>query len=339
MVGEEATPAPAVSITDIWMARRRLRQYRGPTPTVLLASVGTRRCAPTVLKLETVSQVGSFKWRGALNKMLCLPPDVLRRGVTTFSTGNHGIAVAFAARELGVPAFVCVPAVVGRSKLERLRALGAGLDLEAANQDEAAQRCRELAEAHGLTVVEPFDDPAVIAGQGTIGLELLDDHPDLEAVVVPVSGGGLVSGIATAIRANSPSTRVVGVGAAAAGSMFASVRAGRVVAAAETETLADSLLGGLGPDNRYTFDTVCRLGVEMLQVDETEIADAMMYLMGQGIAVEGAAAVGVAAVLGGQVDAAGPVAVVASGRNLDIADLGRFPLAPNGDGSVDDLSC
>jgi len=319
-----------VSVADIWAARRRLRPFGEPTPTVVLPGGAGRGGAPTLLKLETVSPVGSFKWRGALNKMLSLPSDVLRRGVTTFSTGNHGIAVAYAARELGVPAFVCLPATVARTKLDRLRALGAGVDLKAATQEEAAQRCRELQAEHGLTIVEPFDDPDVIAGQGTIGLELLDQHPDLEAVVVPVSGGGLVSGIAAAMKANSPATRVIGVGAAKAGSMFASVQAGRVLEVAEGETVADSLLGGLGSDNHYTFEMVCRLGVEVLQVEETAIVEAMVHLLRRvGLAVEGAAAVGLAALLGGQVEASGPLAVVVTGRNMDIGEVQGFPVLPS----------
>lgn len=307
-----------VTVGDVWEARQRLRPYGRPTPTMSLPETVARRGSTTVLKLEALSPVGSFKWRGAFNKMLSLPQDLLRGGVTAFSTGNHGIAVAYAARELGVPAFVCVPATVGRAKLERLRALGAGVDMSAADQDGAAQRCRELQEEHSLTLVEPFDDPEVIAGQGTVGLELLEEHPDLEAVIVPVSGGGLVSGIAMAIKANSPGTRVIGVGASAAGTMSSSLRAGRPVVVAERATLADSLLGGLGPANRYTFDLVQRLGVEMVEVGDDQIADAMRYLLLQaGLAVEGAAAVGIAALRSGLVNCGGVVAVVVTGRNVD----------------------
>jgi threonine dehydratase len=275
--------------------------------------------AEIVLKMESMSDVGSFKWRGALNKMLSLPGEVAERGVVTYSTGNHGIAVAAWAKRLGIPCQVCVPSDVGAKKLERLRELAVQIDMESLDQEQAAKRCYELADQNAMTVIPPFDDPEVIAGQGTIGLEVLSQCPDVDVIVVPVSGGGLVSGIGIAVRASRPDVRIVGVCAEKAPTMFASVHGGRPVAVEESTTVADSLRGGLGTPNRYTFDLVRALGIEMVQVSEADIEAAMrMLLLKGGLLVEGAAAVGLAALIARGFDFGGKkVVLIVSGRNVD----------------------
>ena len=318
----------ALGIADVDAARTRLSSFSSPTPVVAFDELSRRLGAQVMLKMESMSDVGSFKWRGALNKMLSLPDEVAKRGVITFSTGNHGVAVAEWAKRLGIPAQVCVPRDVGGAKLRRLRELGVTIDMESPDQESAAMRCDQLAQASAMTVIPPFDDPDVIAGQGTIGLEILAQVPDVEVIVVPVSGGGLLSGIGLAVLARRPDVRVIGVGAHNAPAMYASVQAGRPVVVDESTTLADSLRGGLGAANRYTFNLVKDLKIEMAQVSEIEIATAMRLLFAEsGLVVEGAGAVGLAALLGAKLDIAGKrVVVVVSGRNVDndqISDLLR----------------
>jgi Xaa-Pro dipeptidase len=310
---------------DILRARERLERHAIVSPLFGSSELSSVLGAEILLKMESLSDVGSFKWRGALNKMLSTDREQLQRGVVTYSTGNHGIAVATWARRLGIPAQVCVPGNTDERKLQRLRNLEAVIDTEAADQDQAATRCYELAHQRGLMVIPPFDDPDVIAGQGTIGLELLSEAPDLEVIVVPVSGGGLISGVGLASRTISPGVRIVGVCAENAAAMYESIRTGRPVAVTESATLADSLCGGLGPSNRYTFDLVRRLDVEMLKVSDSDIEAGMgLLLETNGFVVEGAAAVGVAAIAAGHLDVSGKkVALVISGRNVDVALLKR----------------
>ncbi len=304
---------------DVLEARDRLSEYESPTPMVVLDEFSSKLDAQVVLKMESMNHVGSFKWRGALNKMLSVPRDQLERGVVTYSTGNHGFAMAEWAKRLGAPAYVCVPQDVGAAKLERLRDLEVAVETDSLDQNQAAERCYQLAEERGLTVIPPFDDPYVIAGQGTIGLEVLEQVPDVDVVVVPASGGGLLSGIALSIRASRPDVRIVGVCAENASEMWASVRAGQPVAVEESATLADSLRGGLGVSNRYTFNLIKDLGVEVVKVSESDIKRAMRtLLLERGMVVEGAGAVGLAALSAGELNVTGKkVVVVVTGRNVD----------------------
>jgi threonine dehydratase len=276
------------------------------------------------LKLETVQPTGSFKVRGAANALLALQEaGESPRGVVTFSTGNHGRAVAFVGRRLGLPVTVCVAETVPETKLAPLRASGAELRVEGATQDEAALIARDLASHHQLALIEPFDDPHVIAGQGTIGLELAEQLPGLDSVLVPVSGGGLVSGIAVVIKALRPHTRVIGVCADSAPAMFDSVRAGRPVASPERATLADSLRGGVGTENHWTFDLVRAHVDDLVVVSEGQIKGALLHALHEhGLVLEGAGAVGIAALQASLAVGLGScTAVVLSGRNGNVADL------------------
>ncbi len=322
----DLTKASMPNYLDVLEAGDRLSGHASPTPTLVFDELSSKLGAEIVLKMESMSDVGSFKWRGALNKILSLPSEVAKRGVVTYSTGNHGVAMAEWARRLGIPAQVCVPKDVGAKKLERLRGLGVRIDMDSLDQDQAASRCYELARETGATVIPPFDDPHVIAGQGTIGLEILTQLPDLDAVVVPVSGGGLVSGIGLAVRAYRPDVRIIGVCAENAAAMYASIQVGRVIAVEESATLADSLRGGLGAPNNYTFDLVSDLGIEMVQVSEVDIEEAMRTLLQtSGLIVEGAGAVGLAAIMAADLDLAGKkVVVVVSGRNVDADSISNL---------------
>ncbi len=272
------------------------------------------------LKLENLQRTGAFKIRGAANKLQSLSPEQRERGVITVSSGNHGRAVAYVARQLGMQAIVCMSSRVPANKVDGIRQLGAEVLVEGDSYDEAERHAAALQEERGLTLIPPFDDPDVIAGQGTIGLELLEDLPQMDIVVAPLSGGGLLSGIALAVKSADPAIHVIGVSMERASVMFHSLKAGRPVEMEEEETLADALAGGIGLDNRYTFEMVRELVDEVILVTEEEIARAMAFaLVNHHLVVEGGGAVALAAVLQGRVKGAGKnMAVVISGGNVDI---------------------
>ncbi|WP_460412961.1 pyridoxal-phosphate dependent enzyme [Thermus oshimai] len=303
----------------MWIARRRIAPYVRLTPVELSPLLSEQVSASVWLKLEALQLTGSFKLRGAANKLLRLDPEVQRRGVVTFSTGNHGLAVAYMARTLGLEATVCVSRKADPAKLTAIRRQGAKLAVYGESQDEAEAYCYWLAEQRDLTVVKPFDDPEVIAGQGTMALELLEALPGLKAVLVPVSGGGLAAGVGMVLKSVDPSIRVIGVSMEGGAAMYHSLQRGSPVALPEVDTLADSLQGGIGQGNRYTLALVRRYVDEWVLVSEEAIGQGMAFLLGEHrLVVEGAAAVGVAALLEGRLDGLmGDVAVILSGRNVD----------------------
>ncbi len=269
------------------------------------------------LKLETEQPTGSFKLRGAANKLLSLSEAERERGVVAMSSGNHGRAVAYVAGRLGVPATVFVSGRVPRHKQEAITALGAEVVVGGADLDAADAAARRLVSEQGRTWVSPFDDAAVIAGQGTIGLEILDDLPGVADVVVPLSGGGLISGIALTVKAGAPATRVVGVSQERGPAMYESLRAGRIVPVVEEDTLADALAGGLGEENLHTMAMVADLVDDIALVSERQIAAAMAWaLSAEDLTVEGGGAVGLAALLAGVVRPRPPAVVVVSGGNV-----------------------
>ncbi len=244
----------------IWRARQAIAPFIRRTPLVRSEALSARLGRNVHLKLETLQTTGAFKLRGATNRILQLSDAERERGVVAVSTGNHARAVAHAARVQEVSAVVCMSPLVPRNKVEAVQALGAEVQIVGRNQDEAEVVARQLAAERGLTFVSPFDDPFVIAGQGTIGLELLEDLPALDCVLVPLSGGGLIGGIALALKCADPEIRVIGVSMERGPAMALSLAAGRPVAVEEEASLADSLGGGIGLDNRYTFALVQRPG-------------------------------------------------------------------------------
>lgn len=313
----------APSFRAIYRARRLIAPLVRQTPLLPSPQLSEQLGVPVYLKAETLQETGSFKVRGAANKILNLDQAAQRQGVVTASTGNHGRAVAHVARELGIPAVVCLSERVPEAKVAALQRLGAELVIEGEGQDEAVERAESLSQSRGLTFVHPFDDPLVIAGQGTIGLELLEAVPEPATVLVPLSGGGLIAGIALALKSVSPATRVIGVSMERAPVMYQSLQAGSPVTLPEEETLADSLLGGIGLDNRYTFPLVQQYVDEVLLVSEAEIAAAMRFLLEEAhLLAEGAGAVGVAAILSERVSVAGSnVTTIVSGGNLSLTSL------------------
>jgi threonine dehydratase len=225
---------------------------------------------------------------------------------------------------LGIPAVVCLSSLVGDDRQEDIRRLGATVRVGGRDQDAAIATAFELARSESLTLVPPFDDPDVIAGQGTVALELLPERSP-RTIVVPLSGGGLLSGIAMVAKSIDPSLRVVGVSMERGAAMAASLRAGRPVAVEEVATLADSLGGGILPDNRYTFAMVQRYVDEVVVVSEDDIARAITFLLGEErLCVEGAGAVGVAALLSGRLQPPGEVVVIISGGNIEAQRLARL---------------
>ena len=274
-----------------------------------------------LLKLETLQPIGAFKIRGAAHAISKLDDAQKSRGVVCASTGNHGRALAYAAKLQGIRATVCLSELVPGVKVRAIEGLGARIRRCGATQDEAEEEVRRLVDEQGLVEVPPYDHPDVIAGQGTIGLELLEDRPDLETVLVPMSGGGLIAGIALAVKALRPSVRIIGVSMDRGAAMAESLAAGRVVDVEEEPTLADSLGGGIG-GNRYTFEMCRELVDDTLLVTEQEIYKAMAALLLQeGIVAEGGGAVGYAAALARKIELQGPTAIVVSGRNVDMTRL------------------
>lgn len=309
-----------VTLAEVEAASARIRGHVARTPLVVSPAL-TRRCGqPIHLKLETRQPVGAFKLRGAVNALLALDTDARRRGLVTASTGNHGRAVAYAAREAGIPAVVCMSALVPSNKVDAVRALGAEVVIVGRSQDDAQAEVERLVAERGLTPIPPFDHADVIAGQGTIGLELIADLPELALVLVPLSGGGLAGGIAVAVKALRPSVRIVGISMERGAAMAASIAAGHPVDIEEEDTLADSLGGGIGLANRFTF-ALCRdLLDDIVLLTEDEIAAGIRHAdREESEVVEGAGAVGIAALLCGKVQPQGPTAIVISGGNIDAA--------------------
>jgi threo-3-hydroxy-L-aspartate ammonia-lyase len=306
---------PIVTIDDIREAAERIRGVATRTP--LLQWDGT-----TWLKPESLQPIGAFKMRGAYNKVASLTDAERARGVVTYSSGNHAQAVARAARLLGTKAVICMPRDAPRIKIEGVERDGAEIQLTGMDSDERHQLALRLVEERGLVMVEPYDDPAIIAGQGTIGLELLEDLADLSSVVVPVSGGGLSSGVATAIKALSPSTRMIGVEPELAADAKESLERGELVTwtAEQTgRTMADGLrTNSLGP---LPFEHLRRFMDEIVTVSEDEMADAMRQLARRArLVIEPSGAAAMGAHLAGSVpraDGDDRRVVILSGGNVD----------------------
>ena len=311
---------------DIGAARERIAEIAIQSPVVPSPALGRRLDADVALKLENLQVTGSFKVRGAANKILALSDDERSRGVVTCSSGNHGRAVAYVAELLAIPATVCVPEWIDPVKLEAIGRHGAETVLHGKTYDDAEAKSLEIQGERELCYVHPFDDPYVIAGQGTIGLELLEQLSSLDTVVVPLSGGGLIAGIALALKSRDPTIQVIGVSAENAPVMYHSLRAGRPIEYAEEKTIASALAGGIGLQNRHTFTLVRDYVDEHVLVSETQISNAIAFAAEEHkIVIEGGGAVGIAALLSGRIGAHGKhLAVVVSGGNIDLrsfADL------------------
>jgi threonine dehydratase len=314
-----AAPAPerTVDPADIARAREAVADIARHTPVLHSLTLSERTGCAVVLKAENLQRTGSFKIRGALNKLAALG-ERCRRGVTAGSAGNHAWACAHAARSRGVPCEVYMPTEAPISKIEGCRALGATVHIGGGSVDDCVSLALARAEDAEMAFVHPFDDADVIAGQGTLGLELLDDVPDLAKVVVPVGGGGLSSGVAIAVKSARPDVEVVGVQVETVAAFPESLRRGEPVGIDAALTIADGI--AVKRPGTLTLPLVRRWLDDVVVVPEDDVAEAIVLCMERAkLVVEGAGAVGVAALLGGQTLAArsGTTCVVLSGGNVD----------------------
>ena len=307
------------AISDILAAKKTIRGIADATPFVPSPFMSQRAGQAFLMKLENMQPIGAFKLRGAFNAVMSLPDDVA--GVTCCSTGNHGRGVAFAAAKRGIPAVICMSNLVPQAKIDGIKVLGADVRICGKSQDDALAESLRMVATEGLVEISPFDDPKVIAGQGTIGLEMLETQPDLATILVPLSGGGLAAGVAVAAKSVNPNIRVIGVSMDRGAAMHASLSVGHPIEVEEVPSLADSLGGGIGLQNKLSFP-LCRDHLDdVILVTEEEIRDAMQVLFYEDrIVAEGASVVGLAAVLSSKlVKVNGPIGTIITGRNLDMS--------------------
>ena len=316
---------PAVTLADIQAARERLGDAVYRTPCARSETLSRQTGQNIFLKLENLQMTGSFKERGALNRIATLTPEQARRGVIAASAGNHAQGVAYHATRAGIRSTIVMPLATPLVKVQATRGFGAEVILHGANYDEACAEATNRAELDGTTFIHPFDDPFVIAGQGTIALELLEQVPNLEAVVVPIGGGGLISGIAAALKASRPEIRVIGVQTARLASMQRAVREGHPVTLDPATTIADGIAVRRAGD--LTLPLIQRYVDEIVTVEEDEIASAILTLLErEKTLAEGAGAAALAAVLQRRTSlpAFTRIAVLVCGGNIDVTLLSRI---------------
>lgn len=303
-------------LSEIYQARRRITHVALRTPLERSLWLSDIAGHDVYLKLETWQRTRSFKLRGAYNAVASLDPESRARGLVTASAGNHGQAVAFAAREMGARSTIYVPNNAPEMKKRRILSFGAVIDTDCANYDDAEVAAHEFAHRTGATFVHAYSDRAVVAGQGTIGIEILEDMPHVRNVVVPVGGGGLIAGVGIAIKSANPNVRLVGVQSTQTTAMHDAFEAGRLVDSPVPPTLADGLAGQVDEASyeraRHVVDVI-RL------VDESAIPPAIRALYAEGVVAEGAAAVSAAAIAERVVEVDGPTVVVITGGNIDAA--------------------
>jgi len=318
----------AADLDAIRAAHARIESHVHRTPTMTCSALDERAGRSLVFKCENFQRIGAFKIRGAVNAVLSLSDEAAARGVVTHSSGNHAQALALAARIRGIKATIVMPENAPRVKSDAVNRLGAEIIWCAPTQAARESAADEVVARRGATLVPPYDDPRVIAGQGTIALEFLADHPDLRAMIVPIGGGGMISGITIATKAINPTIAVIGAEPKAADDAARGKSSGERQQPPMTTTIADGLRTGLGA---LTWPVVRDLVDEVVTVEEEEIVDAMRFVFERmKLVIEPSAAVGVAAALGSArpildrlaADAgAGPVGVVLCGGNVDLDRL------------------
>ncbi len=310
-----------LELSEIYNASRVLKGVARRTPLMFASRLNEE--AKINLKCENLQNTGSFKLRGAYYKISQLTDEEKSRGVIACSAGNHAQGVALGASRNGIKSIICLPAGAPLSKVEATKGYGAEVCLVPGVYDDAYAKAIELRDAHGYTFVHPFDDEKVIAGQGTIGLEILEDMPDVEAIIVPIGGGGLISGVAFAVKQLRPDVKVYGVQSEGAPSMYKSLKEGKRIHLDSVKTIADGIaVKEPGPN---TFDLIQKYVDEVVTVSEDEIAAAILALMEQKkLVAEGAGAVSVAAAMFNKVPIKGKnVVCVVSGGNIDVSAHNR----------------
>jgi threonine dehydratase len=317
--------AAGLSLADVLAARQAISGIAARTPLVPSPYLTGQLGADFLLKLEIAQPTGAFKLRGAANAVASVPEGA--PGAVCCSTGNHGRSVAYAAARRGLRAVVCLSSLVPEAKVAGILGLGGEVKITGHSQDDAQVEATRLVAEEGLIEIPPFDDPRVIAGQGTIALEMLEDRPDIATLLVPLSGGGLAAGVALAAKAIKPGIRVIGISMDRGAAMAASISAGHPVEVREVASLADSLGGGIGLENRLSFSLCRDLLDAVVLVTEEEIYRALQAVFYEDrLVAEGASVVGIAALLAGKLDAAapGPMATILTGRNLDMGLFARI---------------
>jgi threonine dehydratase len=313
-----------IGLQDIQQARERIRDRIYVSPCAASETVTRMTGSRVFFKLENLQVTGSFKERGALNKLATLSADERRRGVITASAGNHGMAVAFHTQRLGIKATVVMPTQAPLIKVTQVRGYGAEARLFGADYDAAFAEAEKIARERNLVYIHPFDDELIVAGQGTVGLELHDQNPDLDAVVVPVGGGGLIAGIGLVMKELNPKIRVIGVQCEQVPSMRAALENGRPVQVPPARTIADGI--SVRAVGAIPFEIARRYLDEIVTVSEGEIAQAVLQLLEiEKTVAEGAAAVGLAALVHKRISLPGKnVALVISGGNIDMNLVSRI---------------
>jgi threonine dehydratase len=308
-----------IYIDDIHAAAARCRDQLRQTPCIETQPLSSQMGCPVVLKLDNNQRTGSFKERGALNRLLTLSDDEKKAGVIASSAGNHAQAVAFHASRLGIASKIVMPTGTPLIKVSRTREFGGIVQLYGDNYDEAYTHALELSTRTDATFVHPYDDPMVIAGQGTMGLEILNQHPEVNTVIIPVGGGGLIAGVSCALKSLKPNIRIIGVEPESLNSMAASLAAKKIVRLPAAMTLADGI--AVREVGQNTFAMAQAYVDEMVSVNDDEIARAILYLLEtEKTVAEGAGAAGVAALLAGKIriDADTVLCATVCGGNIDV---------------------
>lgn len=292
----EAGDVLMVSIEDIEMARKRIKGYIRITPVHYSQYLSEMIQGSVFLKLESEQTTGSFKVRGALNRLMTLTKEETAKGVITASTGNHGLGTAYAAKKLGISAKVVFPKEASRVKMEKMQKAGVEV-IQDVGYADIESYARKLAKERGLTYVSPYNDPLIVAGAGTTGLEIVEQLGNIDAVIVPIGGGGLISGIATVVKVMSPHTEMIGVQSEVSPEVYESWKAGHWVDAEESDSLAQGLMGGVEPDS-ITLDIIQELLDRIVLVKESSILEAIRVLYeNEKLTIEGAGAASTAVIL------------------------------------------
>ena len=278
-----------ISLDRIKEAHKKILPYINYTPLINSDFLSQNR--KVKLKLESLQKTGSFKLRGALNKLLSLSDEQKKMGVIAVSTGNHGKGVAYASSLLGIKSTIYMSSMVPKYRKDAIKALGAEVKIVGKNSDEADLFAKNISKKEKITLIHPFDDEDIISGQGTIGLEMIKDFPEVDTVIIPTSGGGLIGGIALSLKLQKPNIKVIGVSMKRGPSMYESLKLGKPVDVEELETLADCLGGSIGLDNKYTFNIVKKTIDDFILVDEDKIAEGIkLNFLEHKLVTEGAAA-------------------------------------------------
>jgi threonine dehydratase len=313
-----------IAFVDVEEARERIQNQIYLSPFAFSETISRLTGNRAFFKLENLQMTGSFKERGALNRLLTLTPDEAKRGVIAASAGNHGMAVAFHSHRLNISATIVMPLHAPLIKITRVRQYGAQTVLHGADYDEAFAEAYRLAQERGLTFIHAFDDPWIVAGQGTIGLEVYEQNSDLDAMIVPVGGGGLIAGIALVLKTLNPKIRIIGVQAEAVPSMKSALEKGEPVRVSPAMTIADGI--AVRSVGETPFALVKRYVDELVTVSEGEIANAVLLLLEiEKTVAEGAAAVPLAALINKKIGLANSnVGVIISGGNIDMNLISRI---------------